>query len=108
AEVAELQGVRTQGRSIETVRRRVPEAIEAAGESGPYELERRFNLSEESLDAKLATIRKLYAQARRNEEEAQEMRRAVARVLTKKMSLRDAGAVLGVTGARVQQLIQRK
>jgi predicted RNase H-like HicB family nuclease len=101
--VKELQGVHTQGRSVETVRRRIREAIDAAGADARAALEEEFALDGESRRA-LAAYRR---EAKRLEDAnaaAEQSAHEVAKRLTSKMSVRDAGAILGLTGARVQQL----
>jgi hypothetical protein len=81
------------------VRRRIREAIEAAEGDLRAELEEEFVLDADSKRA-LAAYRR---EAKRLEEAsaaAEENAHQVAKRLTAKMSVRDAGAILGLTGAR--------
>ena len=109
ATVLGIAGVHTQGRSVETAKRRIAEALSAAlGEGKTFELEHDYAVVVDGLKAKLGAIEHARSIAEVEQARAAALSRKLARELTAKMSVRDAGAVLGITGARVQQLLEKK
>jgi predicted RNase H-like HicB family nuclease len=107
ATVRGVPGVHTQGRSIETAKRRIAEALTAAlGEGHGFELVHDFRVRPKAVKAQLAAIAKARAMTEREQAKAASLMRKLAKELAQHMSVRDAGEVLGVSGQRVQQLIQ--
>ncbi|MBZ0253161.1 MAG: type II toxin-antitoxin system HicB family antitoxin [Candidatus Methylomirabilis sp.] len=110
ASVRGVRGCRTQGRTIEQARERVREAlalfVEDADEA---ELVDDVKLPPE---AKEAMRRYRDARKRADAEQAKARRsaRAAVRALTKnaRLSLRDAGSLLGLSHQRVQQIVSEK
>lgn len=103
-EVPAVNGVLTQGRSLATIKRRVREALSlAVRDAHQAEITLRVKLPAD-VKGKISEL----SRARRQVEKAQarvgKLERDVARLLAKKMSLRDAGEVMSLTGQRVQQL----
>lgn len=94
-----IQGCRTQGRSIATVRKRIREAIEVCGVDEPFDIE---------LDLGEPAVKKLIS-ARRQADKAKEVYAAqvkkTARSLTKHMSKRDAAGIIGLSYQRVSQIL---
>jgi predicted RNase H-like HicB family nuclease len=102
------KGVHTNGRSVETVRRRIREALATAVDDAyEAELVEEFGVGAEAQDA-LKELERARKRAQSGQEKLEAAQRRVARALSKKMSTRDAGAVLGLTGERVRQLAARK
>ncbi|HKC59657.1 MAG TPA: hypothetical protein VKB92_06205 [Myxococcales bacterium] len=102
-----VEGVHTQGRSIQQVLRRIRNALEAAGEPGKTaQLVPEFHLSEE-LIAQVRKAKEARERADHIQAEAQALLREAAMALTKKLgvSIRDAGALLELSHQRIQQLV---
>jgi predicted RNase H-like HicB family nuclease len=109
AEVKGLKGCLTQGRTIEQVRERIREALQAW-----------FNLSKpfagkliDEIALPAPTRRKIAAfltarerAARANEGLSASSREAVRDLVEQGLSLRDAGELLGLTRQRAQQLLK--
>ena len=107
ATVADVAGCHSQGRSIEQTRSRIQEALELALPEG-----RRFRIQETmKLPARARQVlaRREAAQKQLAEDEARAReltRRAVATLVRDlSLSVRDAGALLGMSHQRVQQLV---
>jgi predicted RNase H-like HicB family nuclease len=110
ATVKGVPGCHTQGRSIQQARRRIQEALELAVPDV-----RRVNLKEQMKlpgKAKQVLARREAAQRRLAEDEAkaQELTRRAVKTLVRDLdlSVRDAGALLGLSHQRVQQLIEHQ
>jgi predicted RNase H-like HicB family nuclease len=107
ASVREVRGAHTQGRSIAQARRRVREALSLFVEGA----DRAELLDNIRIDAETRSLLRRASQARAALERQQKTTSALARFavkrLTAKMSVRDAGEVLGVSPQRVQQLASR-
>jgi antitoxin HicB len=106
AEVKGLPGCITQGRTIEQTRERVREAIQVFLDlPKPFsgELADDVDLSAET-KAVLIDLHKVRVQRARAEEAEKATLAAAIKLLTKRMSLRDAGELVGVSRQRVHQL----
>lgn len=108
ASVKGIPGCHTQGRSIGQARTRIREALEAAApDLQRVELKEVMKLPTK---AKQVLARRQAAQRRlaAHEEKAQELTRQAIRTLVRDLdlSVRDAGALLGISHQRVQQLVQ--
>ena len=108
ATVKGVPGCHTQGRSIEQTRSRIQEALELAVPDA-----RRVKLTEQMKlpsKAKQVLAKREAAQRRLAEDEAraQELTRRAIKALVHDLdlSVRDAGALLGLSHQRVQQLVQ--
>ena len=111
ASVKEVAGVHTQGRSIHQARERVREALAAAiGEraAAAAELTPRFEGMADAL-RRIVEVRRAQQKAEQLQAHAAEMSRRLARELVNKkhLSVRDAGELMGISGGRVQQLVQK-
>jgi predicted RNase H-like HicB family nuclease len=104
ASVREVRGAHTQGRSIAQARRRIREALSLFVE-GADEAELFDNIR---IDAETRLVLRKASQARldveRRQKMASQLARTAAKKLTARMSVRDAGEVLGLSPQRVQQL----
>ena len=102
-----VRGVRTQARSISQGRTRIREALALfVDDAQTAELVDDVQIGVEQKRA-LARARRLQRAAEREQAHAADLARKVARTLVrvKKLSVRDAGEVMGISGARVQQLV---
>ncbi len=110
ASVKGVPGCHTQGRSIEQARTRIREALElAVPQARDVKLDEQLKLPGK---ARQVLARRSAAQRRlaENEARAQELTRRAVEVLVRDLDLsfRDAGALLGLSHQRVQQLIQKQ
>jgi predicted RNase H-like HicB family nuclease len=107
ASIKELRGCHTQGRSIAQARRRIREALGLFVASP----EKASLVDEVRLPKELrGAIRRLMAAKKRAEaaeEQAARAARDAARELTRLLTVRDAGELLGISHQRVQQLVGR-
>jgi predicted RNase H-like HicB family nuclease len=107
--IPEIQGCRTQGRSIAEGRRRIREALELF--LSKSEAERARFIDDVRLAAEASrTVQGVAAVRRRSDAlraRVQEETRAAVDLLTRKagLSVRDAAEVLGISHQRVQQLV---
>lgn len=107
--IKEVAGVHTQGRSVETVRRRIREALATAvKDADTAQLEDEFAVGPAAARRALAALKKARARAQVEEKRIAELQRTLAMQLVREehMSVRDAGAVLALTGGRVQQMVK--
>lgn len=107
ARVLKVAGVHSYGRTIEEARRRVREALSTAvDDADTAAFSERIQLPA-PVQSAIAKARKLRKVADDRNAEAGEAARAAARALVGqlKLSVRDAGALLGISGQRVQQLV---
>ena len=108
ARIPEVPGVLTQGRSIKEARTRVREALEAAigAQARVATLVDDIDIPS-SLKNFIAKLKEAQKRAEKEQRHAAELARKVAHDLVKrkKLSVRDAGEVMGISGARVQQLV---
>jgi predicted RNase H-like HicB family nuclease len=103
ASVRGVKGCHTQGRSVETVARRIREALSLfVNDAETAGLTLAFKRYRPVLDE----LRRAKVRAERARRRADDMERRLARSLVAKMSRRDAGAVLGLTGQRVDQIVK--
>lgn len=110
ATVKGVAGCHSQGRSIEQARTRIQEALESAvPDVGRVKLREQMKLP---VKAKQVLAKREAAQRRLAEDEAraQELTRRAVKTLVRDMALsvRDAGALLGLSHQRVQQLVQEQ
>lgn len=109
AQVAPRQSAISDGQTLAKARRRIRQAIAALLDApeDSFDVEERLRLPAE---ARRCLQRYQRAQARLDQQErdAKEAQRAAAKALAKAgLSRRDAGDILGVSGARVQQVLGR-
>ena len=106
ASVKGVKGCHTQGKSIEQARTRTREALSLFVEdAATAELVDDVVVPVETRRA-IIELRRIRRIAEAEQAKAASMTRKIAKKLTAHMSVRDAGVVLGVSGARVQQLLE--
>ena len=66
-----------------------------------------FHRSWAALKKEIARVKRMQKEAVAAQEKAARIAGLLARLLAKKMSVRDVGAVLGISGQRVQQLVHK-
>lgn len=107
--VAAVKGVpaQSQGRTIEQARERIREALGALLDVEPTDIEITDDVQLRPAERKqLVAARKAAARAKAESTRAELATRTAARSLVKSgMSLRDAGALLGVSRQRVHQIL---
>jgi predicted RNase H-like HicB family nuclease len=106
--ILEARGVHSNGRTLEEARRRVREALSLDIGDGAFSVEftERITLPP---NARRELSRHLTARRRAEDQSQQAMRatKHAARALAKAgLSVRDAGSLLGLTGARVSQILK--
>lgn len=109
ARVVGVSGVHSNGRSIEEARRRVREALSlAVDDAETAELVDDVRLPSELMKL-LVEQRVARARASSEQQRAMDLERAAAIRLTREMKLsrRDVGVLLGVSGQMVQKLTKR-
>ncbi len=110
ASVKGIKGVHTRGRSISEARKRVREALAAAvGVAAVRSARFRDSIAiSPSVRKNVLAVKKAQRRAEREQAHAAELARKVARELVRvrRLSVRDAGEVMGISGGRVQQLVQ--
>ena len=105
--IAEAKGVHSNGRTLEEARRRVREALslDIGDEAFSVDIVDRVTLPTQA-SRKLAGYRTARRRAQAEQSKATAATRAAARALKQAgLSVRDAGSLLGLTGARVSQLL---
>lgn len=110
ATVRGVPGCHTQGRSIQQARTRIQEALELAlPDSGGSKLKEKVKLPGK---VQKVLAKREAAQQRLEEDEAraQELTRRAVTTLVRELelSVRDAGALLGLSHQRVQQIVQEQ
>lgn len=101
-----VAGCHTYGRTIEEARRRIREALAtAADDAGSAALADHVKLPR-AIEREVARAKALRREVEERSAAASTAARKAARALLKQMglSVRDAGALLGMSGQRVQQL----
>jgi predicted RNase H-like HicB family nuclease len=106
ATVRKVAGVHTYGRTIEEARRRVREALSTAVEDAATAAFSEHIKLPRSIEQILDRAKRLRREADERQLTASKAARQAAKVLISKLgfSVRDAGALLGVSGQRVQKL----
>ncbi len=115
AEILSVKGCHSWGRSLTAARRHIREAlstcVDVLGEDAERiardaELVERFDLP--------AVVERILVRYRENRERAaaleaqlQALQVSAAKAIVKRFSVRDAGELLGVSGARVNQIVSR-
>lgn len=106
--IAEARGVHSNGRTLDEARRRVREALSLVIGDDAFSIQ-----LTERIALPAAIRRELYRQksarmrAESETRRAMDATRAAARALAKLgLSVRDAGSLLGLTGARVSQILR--
>ena len=109
ATAPDVQGCHTQGRSLETARARIREALAVCvDDAEDADLEEVYLLPDKVARAAARKARTARERAETAQGEAQALLRdAVARLLDLNLSHRDAAAVLGISHQRVAQLAQK-
>lgn len=103
-----IAGVHTQGRTIEEARRRIREALSTAvDDADTAALADNVKLPKE-IAREIRHAKSLRRDVEERTARAGVAARKAARALLKEMglSVRDAGALLGISGQRVQQLVR--
>ncbi|MBI4533060.1 MAG: type II toxin-antitoxin system HicB family antitoxin [Candidatus Melainabacteria bacterium] len=109
ASVAKIKGCHTQGRTIDQARRRIREAISLfIDDVNEVELEDDIRLP----DNAMGLLKQLEVTRKRAEQEKEKLQTTMtkaAQLLTRqlKISVRDAGEVLGLSHQRVHQLLNK-
>jgi len=107
AEVKELHGCHTQGKSIAQARERIREAMELHDVPRSVKLVEQVRIGTPSLDDELRRVReKREAAERLAKESTAETKRVAARLAKAGLSRRDVGELLGVSFQRIQQLVK--
>lgn len=113
-EIPSVRGCHSWGRSLSAARRYIREAlascVDVLGEDADRiardaELVERFDLPA-GIKQAIARYRVSRARAERLEAALQSSQRAAAQTIVKRFSVRDAGELLGVSGARVNQIVR--
>lgn len=114
ASVKGVPGCHTQGRSIAQARTRIREAlglfVKNAAKAELIDDVDLGNLRDfvwTTMKAKLVQARAASERAAKEQARAAEITREIARKLVEKVSVRDAGEILGISHARVQQLVEK-
>jgi predicted RNase H-like HicB family nuclease len=107
-EVSKRSGANTHGRTIEQVRERMREALAAHLDCEPDDFELLEDVQLPAATRRRVVSAQLAAEeAKRAEEKARTVVRSAAQALVRSgLSLRDAGAVLGVSRQRVDQILR--
>jgi predicted RNase H-like HicB family nuclease len=108
AEVPEVPGCHTYGRTLEQARRRIREALSLwVEDAAEVELIEEVSLPHQAQDA-LRRSKAARAAAERERTRAQSSTRDAARLLVHdlRLGLRDTGELLGLSHQRVQQLVR--
>jgi predicted RNase H-like HicB family nuclease len=108
ADVPELVGVHTQGRTIPTTRARIREVIalvERIDDESEIGVHEEFVFPDSTAEAIASALEKRQAAERAQTEAIVETERGARVLVESKISMRDAGEILGISSGRVQQLV---
>jgi len=108
ADVPELVGAHTQGRTIPTTRARIREVIalvERIDDEYAFGVDEEFVFPESTAEAVVSALEKRQAAERAQVDAIVETERGAKVLIESKVSMRDAGEILGISSGRIQQLV---
>jgi predicted RNase H-like HicB family nuclease len=110
ADIPELVGAHTQGRTIPTTRARIREVIalvERIDDEYAFGLQEEFVFPESTAEAVVSALEKRQAAEQAQVDAIVETERGAKLLIESKVSMRDAGEILGISSGRIQQLVKK-